>query len=142
MNHRLLLLFLFVSVLLPICAVTSEAQCQVHTLRVEVPFDFVIRNSRFPAGHYTFQQECERVYVRDRRGQMLHVYMALPSDRGTGPRTSKVVFFTFRGMHVLTTVMWERSAMGAELVRPGQEIEIASRSLPSKPVIAGAGGRP
>ena len=142
MKHRLLLLFLFVSVLLPLCAVTSQAQCQIHTLRVQVPFDFTIRDSQFPAGPYSFQQECERVYVRNHRGEMLRVYIALPSDRGMAPRESKVIFFTFRGVHVLTSVRWERSAQGAELARPGQEIEIASRFLAQKPVLAGAGGRP
>jgi hypothetical protein len=142
MKYRLLLLFLFVSVLLPICAVTSQAQCVVKTLRVQVPFDFTIRNSQFPAGRYTFPYECERVYVRDGRGQVLHVYLSLPSDLGVAQPDTKLVFFTFRGVHVLTSVLWARSPIATELVRPGQEIEIASRNLPSKPVLAGAGGRP
>jgi hypothetical protein len=142
MKYSLWLLFLFVSVLLPICAVTSQAQCVVKTLKVQVPFDFVIRNSQFPAGRYTLQQECERVYLRDGRGQMLHVYLAMPSDRRVAQPQTKLVFFTFRGVHVLTSVLWERSCIATELVRPGQEIEIASRSLPSKPVLASAGGRP
>lgn len=142
MKYRLLLLFLFVSVWLTMCAVTSEAQCQIHTLRVQVPFDFTVRNSQFPAGAYVFQQECERVYVRNGRGEMLHVYIAMPSDGGGSAHESKLVFFTFRGVHVLTSLRWERSALGSELARPGQEIEIASRNLGSKPVLAGAGGRP
>jgi hypothetical protein len=142
MKYRWSLLFLFVSVLLPICTVTSQAQCVVKTLKVQVPFDFTIRNSQFPAGPYTFQQECARVYVRDGRGQVLHVYLSLPFDRGVAPPETKLVFFNFHAVHVLTSVLWERSPIGSELVRPGQEIEIASRSLPSKPVLAGAGGRP
>ena len=142
MKYRWSLLFLFVSVLLPICTVTSQAQCVVKTLKVQVPFDFTIRNSQFPAGPYTFQQECARVYVRDGRGQVLHVYLSLPFDRGVAPPETKLVFFNFRAVHVLTSVLWARSPIATELVRPGQEIEIASRNLPSKPVLAGAGGRP
>lgn len=142
MKHRLLLLFLFVSVLLPLYSLNGQAQCVVKTLKVGVPFEFSIRDLQLPAGPYIFQQECERLYVRDGRGRMLHVYLPFRSDSGVSQPESKLVFFTFYGVHLLTDVLWKHSPIGAELVRPGQEIEMASRSLPSRPVLAGAGGRP
>jgi len=142
MKNRVFSLLLTVSVLLPALAISAGAQCAIKTLTVQVPFDFAIRGRQFPAGHYTLQQECERLYVRNDRAEVLRVFMTIPVDNGVAQPISKLVFFTHHGVHVLTSVFWERNSIGAQLTRPGQQVEVATRSLPSKPAPAGAGGRP
>src|ERR1700758_595201 len=117
----MLLLLLSVSVIVPFVAGTARAQCAVKTLKVQVPFDFTIRNRQFPAGHYTFQNECGVLSLRNPQSRVLGVFITQREQTSRPQAAGKLIFFHHDGGNVLSSIAWEREAALSVLVSANRE---------------------
>jgi hypothetical protein len=132
MKKRVMSLLLSVSVWLPLLAIVAQAQYAVKIIKVEVPFDFNVRGRQFPAGAYIVRREGAFLSLRNDDGRLLSVLVAHPTVSRTAPSRSKLVFFDYKGMHLLTQILWEGDTTGAELAGKGREVEVARRIAPAK----------
>ena len=142
MKKQMLFLLLSVSVVLPSLAVSAAAQCEVNTLKVQVPFDFTIRNRQFAAGDYTFQNECGVVTLRNPQWRVLGVFIAQRVETRRSQSASKLVFLHQDGVNVLSSIAWEREASVSVLASAKRETDTAARVFHSTTASSGAGGRP
>jgi hypothetical protein len=134
-------LLLGVSVWLLFPVLATEAQ-SFKVMKVQVPFDFQIRDRQYPAGTYTVSRQGAFLTLRNHSGKTLNVLTANALVRPTASPDSKLVFFEYNGAHLLTQVLWEGDTYGSEFVRPEMEVNVARRIVPAAKVAsAQVGGR-
>ena len=140
MQKRLSPLLLIVSVWL---VLSSFAAAQaVKKFTVQVPFDFHVRSHDCAAGTYVVLREGPFLSLRDNRGRMLGVVLSKPSQEDTTPSESKLVFFEYHNVRVLTQIRWQGERTTYEFVPSGRDEEVA-RQLATAPVTsAQVGGKP
>ena len=142
MKKHLMSLLLSVSVLAPLLAIGAQAQYTIKIIKVDVPFEFHAQGRPYPAGSYVVRRDGTFLYLRDNNGRVLTVLTAIVLINQTPAPASKLVFYPYQGMHLLTQVLWEREKTGAELIRKGREEEVARRIVPAKVERAEASSRP
>ena len=142
MKKQMLFLLLNVSVILPLLAGQSGAQCTVKTLKAQVPFDFTIRNRQFPAGDYTFQNECGVLSLRNPQSRVVGVFITQRGETGKPQPSGKLVFFHHDGLNVLSRIAWEREAAFSVLVSAKRETDTTAHVFHSTSTSSAAGGRP
>jgi hypothetical protein len=142
MKKRVLSLLLSVSVWVPLCVIGAQAQYSLRIIKVDVPFEFHVQGKPYPAGSYVIRQEGGLLYLRNNNGRSLTVLTATPSQSQDPAPASKLVFFRYHEMYLLTAIIWEGAKTGAELIRKGREEEVARRITPYKVERAEASTRP
>jgi hypothetical protein len=142
MKKRFWSLLMSVSVLVPLLGIGAQAQYVVKLMKVDVPFEFQVRDKSYPAGNYIVRREGTFVFLRDNKERLL-IVMNVNSLRNAEPAaTSKLVFFDYHGLHLLTQILWEGDRMGVEVVRKGREVDVAKRVAPPNVERAEAGNKP
>src|SRR5262249_37925372 len=116
MNKHVFWLLLGVSVWAGLLG-SAQAQYAVKTMKVDVPFVFQVRDNAHPAGTYSLQREGGFLFLRNRNGEVLNILNTVTLRNEKPATTSKLVFFRYKGLHLLTQVLWEGDKTGAELVR-------------------------
>ena len=132
-------LLLAVSVYLVFATVAAQAQ-SMRKMTVQVPFTFHVFGKQYPAGTYVVVRNGPFLYLRD-GSRVLSVWTLNSLVTQTVPKESKLVFFEYRGVHLLTQVIWEGDAAGAEFVRAGREEEVARQIVPADLTTAQVGGK-
>jgi hypothetical protein len=141
MNKRVLWVLLSVSVWAGLLG-SAQAQYVVKTMKVDVPFEFQVRGNAYPAGTYSLQREGSFLFLRNHNGQVLNILNTVTLRNEKPATTSKLVFFHYNGLHLLTQVLWEGDKTGAELLRKGREEEVVRRIAPVKVESAAVGSQP
>src|SRR5215510_940953 len=141
MNKRVLSVLLGVSVWAGLVG-SAQAQYVVKTMKVDVPFEFYAQGKAYPAGAYSLQRDGGFLFLRDNKRQVLNILNTVTLRNEKPAMTSKLVFFHYNGLHLLTQVLWEGEKTGAELIRKGREEEVARRIAPAKVESAAVGSRP
>jgi hypothetical protein len=142
MKKRVLFLLLSVSVWVPLFVIGAQAQYSVKIIKVDVPFEFHAQGRPYPAGSYVVRREGSFLFLRDNNGRLLTVMTANALMSQDPAPASKLVFFQYQGMHLLTQILWEGDKTGAELIRKGREEKAARRVAPAKVERAEASTRP
>ena len=142
MNKRLFSVLLGVSVWATLLGGAAQAQYVTKTMKVDVPFEFHVQGKAYPAGAYSVQREGAFLFLRDYKGRVLNILNAVTLQNETAATTSKLVFFHYNGVHLLTQVLWEGDKTGSELVRKGREEEVAQRIVPGKVESAAVASQP
>ena len=142
MKKHLLSLLLSVSVLAPLLAIGAQAQYSIKIIKVDVPFEFHAQGRPYPAGSYVVRREGSFLYLGDSNGRVLTVLTPIALMNQTPAAASKLMFYQYQKMHLLTQVLWEGEKTGAELIRKGREEEVAGRIVPAKVERAEASSRP
>jgi hypothetical protein len=141
-KKQMLFLLLSVSVILPLLSGQSNAQCTVSTLKAQVPFDFTIRNRQFPAGDYTFQNECGVLSLRNPQSRVVGVFITQRGEAGKPQHAGRLIFFHRDGLNVLSSIAWEREAALSILVSAKRETDTTVHMFHSVSTSSAAGGRP
>ncbi len=139
MRKQLFRLLLAVSVYLVFATVAAQAQ-SMRKMTVQVPFTFHVFGKQYPAGTYVVVRNGPFLYLRD-GSRVLSVWTLNSLVTQTVPKESKLVFFEYRGVHLLTQVIWEGDAAGAEFVRAGRVEEVARQIVPADLTTAQVGGK-
>jgi hypothetical protein len=109
---------------------------------VQVPFDFHVRSHYCAAGTYVVLREGPFLSLRDNKGRLLSISLSKPSRDDLVPAESKLVFFEFHGVRVLTRIRWQGERTQYEFVPAGHEEEIARQIAPAAVTSAEVGGKP
>jgi len=141
MNKRVLSVLLGVSVWAGLLG-SAQAQYVVKTMKVDVPFEFHAQGKAYPAGAYSLQRDGGFLFLRNCNGQVLNILNTVTLRNEKPATTSRLVFFHYNGLHLLTHVLWEGDNTGAELVRKGREEEVVRRIAPAKVESAAVGSQP
>jgi hypothetical protein len=141
MNKAVLWVLLGVSVWAGLLG-SAQAQYVPKTMKVDVPFEFQVGGKGYPAGSYSLQREAGFLFLRNHNGRVLNILNTVTLRNEKAAPTSKLVFFQYNGLHLLTQVLWEGDKTGVELVPKGREEEFARRIVPAKVESAAVGSRP
>jgi hypothetical protein len=140
MQKKMLPVLLVVSVCLVLSGLaTAQA---MKKLTVQVPFDFHMRSRYCAAGTYVVLREGPFLSLRDNKGRSLGISLARPSQDDAAPAESKLVFFEYHDVRVLTRILWQGEKSQYEFVPAGHEEEVARRITPNAVTSAEAGGKP
>jgi hypothetical protein len=132
MKNRVWSLLLSVSVWVPMLAIGAQAQYVVKVMKVNVPFEFHVQGRQYPAGSYQVRKEGAFLFLRDHDGRPLTVLSSITLRNETSAPASKLVFFQYNGLHLLTQILWEGDKTGEELIRKGREAEVAQQIVPTQ----------
>jgi hypothetical protein len=140
MTKQVFRLLLSVSVWLVLTSFSAQAQA-INKMTVKVPFDFNVRDQHYAAGTYSVWREGAFMSLRDHNGRTLNVLLANPLVTQIVPHQSKLVFFEYHGLHLLTQIIWEGDETGSEFVRAGREEEVARQITTANVMSAQLGGK-
>jgi hypothetical protein len=139
MRKQLFRVLLAVSVGLVFASAAAEAQ-SMKKMTVHVPFTFHVLGKPYPAGAYVIVREGAFLYLRN-SSRVLNVWTVNSLVTKTVPKESKLVFFEYQGVHLLTQVIWQGDSTGSEFVRSGHEEEVARQIVPADVTTAQVGGK-
>lgn len=142
MKKRVLFLLLSVSVWVPMLVIGAQAQYVVKIMKVDVPFEFYVQGRQFPAGSYVVRREGGFLFLRDHNGRPLTILNPITLRSETPAPASKLVFYQYNGLHLLTQIVWEGGKTGEELIRKGREEEVARRIVPTQVERAAISSKP
>lgn len=110
--------------LFTLCGVAAAQSTQAAVFATD--FSFVVQGHELPPGRYTVAQH-DQVFLTLRDGHGKYVASVCANPMETVPPTSvtKVVFYEWGGVHILTSVRWQGKTTGQELVRPDMQIQAA-----------------
>ncbi len=142
MKKHVWALLLSVSVWVPMFVIGAQAQYAVKIMKVDVPFEFHAQGRQYPAGSYQVRREGGFLFLRDQNGRLLSVLNPIALRNETPAPGSKLVFYQYNGLHLLTQVVWEGDKTGDELIRKGREEEVARRIVPTQVERAAVASKP
>jgi hypothetical protein len=106
----------------------SLTPAQQIKLQAQVPFDFVLGNTLYPAGHYTVTTEISNNVLRIEGDHAMAVLtLSIPVVSSVPSREAKLVFHHIRGSFFLYQVWGEKSEAGREFLSSQTEIQMARK---------------
>jgi hypothetical protein len=140
---RVLTLSLFVAV------AWSSAHAQVtDTIVADIPFDFTVRDTTLPAGHYTLSRTDPSkpgimvIRAADGHGKMLFVVESAQVNKE--PKKTELIFDRVEDQYFLSEIFEEGNNLGVELAKShaerrleeeGAMIEVHSVMVPGQTVL-------
>lgn len=120
---------------------TVRAQTTEHIIKANIPFDFVVGDQSFPAGHYSVALIGPVVLeLRDSQGRVVINVLTQSVQALNQPAQPKLRFESEGGQHVLTQVWRQDDSTGQEILRP-RSVNLAARK-PSGHVQTAEAGNP
>jgi len=123
MKRRVFSITLSVCVL-ALTAAIAFAQLPGETIRVNIPFDFLVRGRSLPAGEYEISRlndEPEVLAITNIRNRHEHAMIETDPEEGNAPRHGKVVFHRYGDSYFLHEIWTAGIETGRELPMSHQE---------------------
>ena len=110
-----------------------------HKIQADIPFDFMVSDTTFPAGTYTLSTLMPDVLlIRSLDGhESVVVFTRDVQESLTAPDETKLVFNRFGGQYFLAQVWTVGDVYGREFLKSSTEYEVAKNF--SREVLASAG---
>jgi hypothetical protein len=97
---------------------TAQAQAAARIVKANIPFDFVVGNQSFPAGHYSVAlSRAGLLELRDSDGRVVANALTQSVEALNQAAQPKLRFEDEGGQHVLTQVWQQGDSTGREIVR-------------------------
>ena len=110
----------------------SGLQAQTR-LRANIPFEFRMGETNFPAGDYVFKCSTHLLVVQQEQGDhTTAMALTLPASRSKAPTTGVVEFNRYGDAYFLAKIWTPGSADGGALPKTSHEKELASRAIPNQ----------
>ena len=125
---------LLICAVLVVSSVSAFAGINNDTLKTNVPFDFVINNKAFPAGHYTVERLSDSnmsliIRSEDSKSSMIFTPATVDADNLSG---SKLVFQRDGATYSLLTVAGELASYGIAPTRSRRVIAKRQDATPAQ----------
>jgi len=145
MKKQTFRIFTMLSLFTMLAVASAHAQA-AGVIRVNIPFDFIVKDTTLPAGEYTV--ESTSIEPHDKLGPLLvirsadgrgHATMvfANPVEASTGQAEAKLVFNRYGNRYFLSQIWTPANNVGCELIKSSLERELAkSAAKPQTAVIA------
>jgi len=125
--------FLVVAALaVALLAVPGVVHAQSRIMRVKVPFDFYIGDTKFPAGRYeVWRNQGSLVHLSDANGHTAATF-AIFGYRPSSGESGGLIFNRYGDSHFLAEVRWTDSAATSQFSKSSLERELAKNAAPEK----------
>jgi hypothetical protein len=109
----------------------SGLQAQT-VMRANIPFEFRMGETAFPAGDYVFKYSAHLLVVHEEQGdRSTAMSLTIPVSRVKAPETAIVEFTRYGDAYFLAKIWTPASSDGGALPKTSREKELASRVTPS-----------
>ena len=97
-------------------------------MKVTVPFDFVVENSRLHAGDYTIQRASNGILrIRGNDSRSASTFLAIPKQGNVTPEKAHFIFHRYGSDYFLATIWTPGQETGWEVLQGKLESELARR---------------
>lgn len=133
MKKQILMVLTTLSLFVTLAATSVHAQSDMH-LKVNIPFEFYVRNRILPAGEYTVRQiGRDTLQIRSVDCRASDLFMTIPTQAGTTPNQSTLIFRRYGDQYFLSTIWTGGNDIGRQLLKSPAEGElIRARSAVAK----------
>jgi hypothetical protein len=98
------------------------------SMKVTVPFNFVVENDRLKAGDYTIERVTNgRLRIRNNDGSVSTVFLAMPAQGTVTPEKAHFIFHRYGGEYFLAKIWTPGQETGWELLQGKLEMELAKK---------------
>jgi hypothetical protein len=125
----------------------GSAHAQSTIARANVPFDFVVGDTRLPAGKYTITSAApdavpELLLLRDTKGQVREVTMSIRIEpNNNSSKQPNLIFQRYGASYFLSQVWLTAGESGCQIRKGSQEKELAERGAGVQTAVALASAR-
>jgi hypothetical protein len=118
MTHQVGRVLASLLVNLAVLGSTAQAQNTAHIVKANIPFDFVVGNQSFPAGHYSVALSgAGLLELRDSDGRVVANALTQSVQALNQAAQPKLRFEDEAGLHVLTQVWQQGDSTGRQILR-------------------------
>lgn len=115
-----------VGAMLALGAVLPASAQESGPIKVTVPFDFVVENSRLPAGEYTIRQAAHgTLRIQSNDGRTMATFLALPTQGKVTMKETHFAFHRYGREYFLETIWTPGQEVGWEVLQGKREVELA-----------------
>lgn len=98
-------------------------------MKVTVPFDFVVENSRLHAGDYTIQRASNGMLrIRSNDLRTTATFLAVPKEGNVAAGKAHFIFHRYGGEYFLATISTPGQETGWEVLQGKLEMELAKKT--------------
>src|ERR1039458_629635 len=120
-----------VAMMLVLGAVVPAWAQYAGPMKVTVPFNFVVENSRMQAGVYTIQRVANgQLRIQSNDGRTAATFLALPKEGKVTPEKAHFIFHRYGSDYFLATIWTPGLEVGWEVLQGKLETEIARKGTP------------
>jgi hypothetical protein len=120
-----------VAMMLVLGAVVPAWAQYAGPMKVTVPFNFVVENSRMQAGDYTIQRVANgQLRIQSNDGRTAATFLALPKEGKVTPEKAHFIFHRYGSDYFLATIWTPGLEVGWEVLQGKLETEIARKGTP------------
>ena len=129
---------MFLGLVLTVSAVPGSAQV-ARSLKVTVPFNFVVANKEFKAGDYVIEREGETGFliIRSKDDDGQQIVCSIPKESNKTGNHERLIFHRYGNEHFLAQIWFSSDEGGHELIRGAQEKTAAANESASNQAVAG-----
>ncbi len=118
---------------------TASVYAQTGVMKANIPFNFIVDKTEFPAGNYVIQRvgiSQTALVVESPDMKVIKVILPNSCESAQTQRTSRLVFHRYGAEYFLAQIWTVGNTQGRELPRSGREMEVATSKLPQDVVVA------
>jgi hypothetical protein len=116
--------FVLLGLFLSLSAIHVNAQNKTLVRKVEIPFDFSVRDKTFPAGAYSVtrvNQEKSILHLRSEDGQEMINIVTTTAQAKEAPKTARLIFHRYGETYFLAQIWESEDIQGRQLSKSRTE---------------------
>jgi hypothetical protein len=113
---------------------TGDASAQSIAMKVQIPFDFSVRDNTLEAGEYVVRLINNSVLSLKGANGGVAVAMTYPIRARQNIDTARLVFSSYGGVYFLSAAFWPGYGEGQEILKSKGELELLARNGKAKTV--------
>lgn len=124
MKKQAIKAFVLLGLFLSLSAIHVNAQNKTLVRKVEIPFDFSIRDKTFPAGAYSItrvNQEKSILHLRSEDGQEMINIVTTTAQAKEAPKTARLIFHRYGETYFLAQIWESEDIQGRQLSKSRTE---------------------
>jgi hypothetical protein len=117
---------------------TASAYAQTGVLKANVPFNFMVSNTQFPAGEYRVHPlgvTGSAMTIQSPDGKYIQAFLPNACSSPQPQKTSKLIFHRYGSQYFLAEIWESGNDRGRELPRSGRESETAQGQVAGSVVV-------
>jgi roadblock/LC7 domain-containing protein len=120
---------MMVAAMMMMAATAVPAAAQYNgTMKVNVPFNFVVENERMAAGDYAIEKIANgRLRIHNNDGSVSTTFLALPTQGTVTPEKAHFIFHRYGGEYFLAKIWTPGQEVGWEVMQGKLEMELAKK---------------
>ena len=110
---------------LMVVCIPQEVHAQAAAMRIHIPFQFHVGDTRFPSGAYVVQKSGEAIKVSDQDGHTVMI-LSTAAWNPSAKMSNRLTFNRYGDDYFLSEVRWSQYSEARKLIKSETEVRIAS----------------